>query len=59
MTGSAKTSICTTPTMNSEITLPTTSVVGLRVVRIISVTRFSFSSSVEVSIWFPSSRITT
>ncbi len=31
--------------------------VGLIVVRIISVTRFSFSSSVEVSIWLPSSRI--
>ena len=34
--------------------LPTISVVGFIVVRIISVTRFSFSSKVTLSIWLPS-----
>ncbi len=48
--GERNTSICTSPIANSAMTLPAMRVVGLRVVRIISVTRFSFSSSVEFSI---------
>ena len=38
---------------------PTINVVGFRVVRIISVTLFSFSSRVLFSIWLESSRMTT
>src|SRR5665811_1892134 len=49
-TGRTKTSICISPAMNSEMIFPTIKVVGFREVRIISVTRFSFSSRVEVSI---------
>ena len=58
ITGSENTIIWTIPIMNSEITLPTIRLVGLIVVRIISVTRFSFSSSVEFSIWLPRNTIT-
>ena len=44
----------TIPMQTSASTLPTIRVVGFIVVRIISVTRFSFSSRVTLSIWFPS-----
>ena len=40
--------------MNRAMTFPTISVVGFKVVRIISVTLFSFSSRVLLSIWLPS-----
>lgn len=40
------------------MTLPTIRAVAFKVVRIISVTRFSFSSRVELSIWLPSRKIT-
>ena len=59
MTGSAKTTIWMMPIRNSETTFPTSRLVGLMVVRIISVTRFSFSSRVEFSIWFPRNTMTT
>ncbi|MCY1248342.1 hypothetical protein D9M72_617640 [compost metagenome] len=48
--GDAKTATCTRPTMNRASTFPVMRVVGLSVVRIISVTLFSFSSRVEFSI---------
>ena len=55
--GSTATMLWTMPSTKSATILPTISVVGWIVVRIISVTRFSFSSTVMLSIWFPSSRI--
>ena len=42
------------PTSSTAMTLPTISTRGSRVVRIISVTRFSFSSTVMLSICWPS-----
>jgi len=48
--GPIRTSVCTKPTATRASSLPRMSVVGWIVVKIISVTRFSFSSTVMFSI---------